>query len=94
VSVRRRLTPDDLDHEPQLAVLFALEAALVAASTALIASHPELRDGLGETEEDSAAALAQAAGLLADDLRALLRLYRRSLERPPRGFTPFHHVAF
>ena len=53
--------PDALDREPQLAVLFALEAALDATAMALIAAHPELRDGEGEATPGSSAATARAA---------------------------------
>ena len=65
-------SPDDLDREPQLAVLFALGAALDVAAMALIAAHPELRDGEGETASHSVAALARACVLVAQDLAALL----------------------
>ena len=38
-------TPNDLDRDPELAVLAALDAALQAAVFALISVHPHLRGG-------------------------------------------------
>ena len=86
--------PDDLDREPQLAVLFALGATLDATTMALIAAHPELRDGEGETAPGSAAALARACVLVARDLRGLLETYRHALERPPRRHVPLDDEVF
>jgi len=94
VSVRRRPTPDDLDYEPQLAVLFALGADLDVAAMALIASHPELRDGTGETAPGSTASLARACVLVARDLQGLLEIYRHALERPPRRPAPLDDEVF
>lgn len=81
-------SPDDLDREPQLAVIFALGATLDATTMALIAAHPELRDGAGETVPDSTASLARACVLVARDLRGLLETYRHALERTSRKHVP------
>ena len=75
--------PPELDHNPELAVLATLEAALMAAEFALIAIHPALRDPdrrPGDQPPDSywiaTVFLAAAA-----QLRGALHAYQRVIER-------------
>lgn len=82
-------TPPQLDEQPQLAVLFALEAALEAAAVSLIASHAQLRDGQCVTERDTPARIAYAFLATARELASLIRLYRRRLPGAPKG--PLRH---
>lgn len=77
--------PPDLDEHPQLAVLFALEAALEAAAVSLIASHAELRDGQRVTDRDTPARIAYAFLATAREMASLIRLYRARLPGARKG---------
>lgn len=76
-------TPPDLDRDPELAVLAALDASLKAAVFALISAHPPLRDSdcqLGDDTPDSywiASVFVTIAGQLGDIIDA----YRRAIDR-------------
>lgn len=60
-------TPDELDDNPELAVLSALDANLMAARSALLAAWGELRSGNGLDQELPAhPAVWLAAQLIAD----------------------------
>jgi hypothetical protein len=94
VTRRGHLTPDDLDREPQLAVLFALDAALWAARMALFSVHAELREPETEADVDTTTAIARTLVRLLDDLGPVLEAYRHALERPSRRRLPFDGESF
>ena len=91
---RGHLTPDDLDRAPQLAVLFALDAALWAARMGLISVHTELREPEDEPDIDTTTALARTLVLLLGDLGPVLTAYRQALKRRTRRPLPFTDEAF
>lgn len=75
-------TPSELDREPQLAALAALDAALAAARAALVSRHPTLRDP--ETpyrvrHEDLYGAVAYVIVCNADRLAGQIDLYAKLL---------------
>ena len=76
--------PGDLDREPQLAVLFALDAALWAARMALISVHAELREPEAEADSDTTTAIARTLARLLGEVGPVLAAYRHALECPPR----------
>ena len=90
---RGHLTPDDLDREPQLAVLFALDAALWAARMGLISVHAELREPKDEPDTDTTTALARTLVLLLGDLDPVLSAYRHVLKRRTYRPLPFTNEA-
>lgn len=79
--------PPELDHAPELAVLAALEAALLAARFALIATHPPLRDAECTAGEDAPDSywIALVFLTLADQLADVLGGYRCAIARERCG---------
>ncbi len=76
------LDPDRVRREPELAALTVLDAALMAARTALIAQHPEA--GIyGFYRSGPMPPLLVIAALLVDrtaELRCLFKRYRHALD--------------
>jgi hypothetical protein len=73
---------DDLRLAPELAILATLEAALATAIEMMVASHPEIGDGLDSADgDDSAVDVAAAVVLsrLAAELVAAINRYRLAL---------------
>ncbi len=85
---------EELVAAPELAILHALEATLDAASSALLAAHPEL------AEQDLAGDMSPAldvSGWMADSivthifgLNAAIARYRRELARARRVYPSEH----
>src|SRR6266540_98193 len=74
--------PDELDENPELAVLAALDAVLRNARSALLAAHVELRSGNGIEDELPplpAVWLAHAAIADADSMLKSIERYRAAL---------------
>jgi len=74
-------TPDQLDLDPELAILAALEVTTEAAIFAVIAQHPGLRSG-DELPPELETAIYWAARSIVDaghDLLQTIRAYRGSL---------------
>jgi hypothetical protein len=76
-------TPPQLDADPELAVLAALEAALKASVFALITAHPALRDADCRVDDDTPDSywVASVFLTLADQLGEAINAYRRGLDR-------------
>ena len=75
-------TPADLDHDPELAALAVLDAALQAARAALLSTQAQLRDG-GDGPRHDLLPTFWAAGplvLLAEVLREQIASYREAIE--------------
>lgn len=80
-------TPTDLDRNPELAIIACLDAALKAATFALISVHPPLRDTECELANDTpdsywiASVFVTIAGQLGDAIDAYRRVTRRQHNR-------------
>ena len=74
-------TPDALDHDPELAVIAALEANLEAARFAVIAAQPGLRNPDPVAYPDDTHLVAGVLVTLISDLIEALGAYRAVLAR-------------
>ena len=74
-------TPNELDREPQLAVLHALEGTLWAARMALFSAHAELREDGSSTPTDPTVVIASTLVQLFETVGGLLPTYRHALDR-------------
>lgn len=73
----RRSTPTQLTQAPELAILEALDAALVATSNALLAANPELElsDFVSEVPD------APVQACLADSILVLITALQTGIDR-------------